>query len=30
MQDIDQALTYVIVWPNYMISEYNTQIILEK
>ena len=30
LQDIDPALTSVIVWPNYMISEYHTQLILEK
>ena len=30
LQDIDPALTSVIVWPNYMISEYHTQMILEK
>ena len=30
MQDLDLARTSVIVWPNYMISEYHTQIILEK
>ena len=30
LQDIDPALTSVIVWPNYMISDYHTQIILEK
>ena len=30
MQDFDPALTSVIVWPNYMISEHHTQIILEK
>ena len=29
MLDIDPALTSVIVCPNYMISEYHTQIILE-
>ena len=28
LQDIDPALTSVIVWPNYMISEYHTKIIL--
>ena len=30
LQDIDPALTSVIVWPNYMIAEYHTQLILEK
>ena len=30
LQNIDPALTSVIVWPNYMISEYHTQLILEK
>ena len=30
MQDFDPALTSVIAWPNYMISEQHTQIILEK
>ena len=30
LQDIDPVLTSVIVWPNYMISEYHTQIILEQ
>ena len=30
LQDIDPALTFVIVWPNYMISEYHTQLILKK
>ena len=29
LQDTDQALTSIIVWSNYMISEYHTQIILE-
>ena len=30
LQDIDPTLTSVIVLPNYMISEYDTQIIWEK
>ena len=30
LQDIDPALTSVIVLPNYMISEYHTQMILEQ
>ena len=30
LQDIDSALTSVIVWPNYMIAEYHTQLNLEK
>ena len=30
LQDIDPALTSVIVWPNYMIAEYPTLLILEK
>ena len=30
LQDIDPALTSVIIWPNYMISEYHKQLILEK
>ena len=29
LQEIDPALTSVIVWQNYMISEYHTQLILE-
>ena len=30
LQDIDLALTSVIVWPHYMISEYHTQMIFRK
>ena len=30
LQDIDPALTSVIVWPNNIIAEYHTQLILEK
>ena len=30
LQDIDPALTSVIVLPNYMIAEYHKQLILEK
>ena len=30
LQDFDSAPTSVIVWPNYMISEHHTQIVLKK